>query len=76
LAHCWALRNQARTPYPVMGGGSVWFFASFAPAGPVGLVWGVGGLGFCDVNSGREHLAADPTRWVCRNCDDPVGVVS
>jgi hypothetical protein len=38
---------------------------------PLGVGGGVGGLGVCVLNSGREHLAADPGDWVCRICGEP-----
>ena len=79
VAHCWALRNQA-APGPTLGGVALlwwgcpalvgwgcWFLVvSFAAVCPGGWVVGVGGRAVCEVNSGREHLAAGPLWGVCR----------
>jgi hypothetical protein len=59
MAHCWALRDQARIA-PVTGRCGGWFFwCPLCPGRPWWGGWGVGGLAPCDLNSGREHLVAD-----------------
>ena len=42
LTHCWALRDQARTPR-LCGGGSFWFFGLPGPGSAVG--WRLAGVG-------------------------------
>jgi len=60
VAHCWALRDQARTRRrePAWCAALV-SCASFVLVRPVGWGGGLVGVHLDDLNSGREHLATD-----------------